>query len=220
MSENNQYWLDRWDCNDIDGFCQESPNESLVKHFSKFKLNANSTCMIPMCGNSIDIMFFVANKVNVVGIELSEKAAILFFKSHQLQYSVIQGDKYKCYQGDNVSIYVADVFDLPSLIKDMPLFDIWYDRGAYIALPDNLRYKYAKMMVEVCSDNIQILLLAMTHDRETQTPPFSISQDEINANFMPHIKFKLIDSQLRKPIPNYRKAEGMTYQYYNAYIRN
>ncbi|MDE4947010.1 thiopurine S-methyltransferase, partial [Francisella tularensis subsp. holarctica] len=56
-TNNNQYWLDIWQNDDV-GFCQESPNEFIVKHFSKLNINDSSVCLIPMCGCSIDMLFF------------------------------------------------------------------------------------------------------------------------------------------------------------------
>ncbi|MED7819126.1 MULTISPECIES: thiopurine S-methyltransferase [unclassified Francisella] len=220
-TENNQYWLNRWQNNDVENFCQESPNEFLVKHFPKLKVSDFSTCVIPMCGCSIDILFFLYKGIKVIGIELSEKAVISFFTQNHIEYEVIEEDGYKYYKGDSVVIYVSDIFNLPKIAKNLPEFDIWYDRGAYIALPSELRAKYAKMMLEVCSEKTQILLLVMEHDKnpEIQTPPFSASQSELINNFSPSIEFKLIDSELREDIPDYRKAEGMTFQYYKAYIK-
>lgn len=216
-TNNNQYWLDRWQNNDV-GFCQESPNEFLVKHFSKLNINDSSICLIPMCGCSIDMLYFLSKGVKVVGIELSEKAVLSFFSQNNIKHDVIQGDDYKLYKGNNIEIYVADIFNLPK-IANLLTFDIWYDRGAYIALPNNLRAKYAKMMLQVCSDKTQILLLVMEHDKKSQTPPFSVSQAELIKNFSPYIEFKLIDSKQRDNIPDYRKAEGMTMQFYTTYLR-
>ena len=220
-TNNNQYWLNRWQNNDIENFSQESPNEFLVKHFSKLKTTSSSTCLMPMCGSSIDILFFLSKGIKVVGVELSEKAVISFFTENRIKYEVIEENGYKYYKGEDVVIYVSDIFNLPGIVKSIPTFDIWYDRGAYIALPKDLRAKYAKMMLEVCSDKTQILLLVMEHDKdpEIQTPPFSASESELIYNFSPNIKFKLIDSELRDNIPDYRKAEGMTFQYYKTYIR-
>ena len=62
---NNKYWLDRWENNDVDNFCQESANEFLVKHFSKLKVDNNSLCFIPMCGSSIDILFFYLRRLKL-----------------------------------------------------------------------------------------------------------------------------------------------------------
>ena len=164
-----------------------------------------------MCGNSIDMLFFLSKGVKVVGVELSEKAVLLFFDQNNTKYEVIHGDDYKLYKGDNIEIYVADIFNL-SKIANLPTFDIWYDRGAYIALPNNLRDKYAKMMLQVCSDKTQIFLLVMEHDKKSQAPPYSVTQAELIKNFSPYIEFKLIDS--KQSIPEYRKVEGMTMQFY------
>ncbi|AIT09544.1 thiopurine S-methyltransferase [Candidatus Francisella endociliophora] len=218
-TNNNQYWLNRWQNNDVENFCQDAPNEFLVKHFPKLKVDESSVCLIPMCGCSIDILFFLSKGIKVVGIELSEKAVLSFFKQNNIKYETIEENGYKYYKGKDVVIYVSDIFNLPKIAKNLPTFDIWYDRGAYIALPHDIRAKYAKMMLEVCSDKTQILLLVMEHDKKSQTPPYSVTQDELIKNFYPDIKFKLIDSEQRENIPDYRKAEGITFQYYKTYIR-
>ncbi|MDE5018711.1 thiopurine S-methyltransferase, partial [Francisella tularensis subsp. holarctica] len=80
-------------------------------------------------------------------------------------------------------IYVADIFNLPKISNNLPVFDIWYDIGAYIALPNDLRTNYAKMMLEECSNNTQILLLVMEHDKTSQTPPERVTQSELIKNF-------------------------------------
>lgn len=215
---NNQYWLDRWQNNDVD-FCQEAPNEFLVKHFCRFNINDSSVCLVPMCGCSIDMLYFLSKGIKVVGIELSEKAVLSFFSQNNIKYEIIEESDYKCYKGNDIEIYVADIFNLPKIAKNLPAFDIWYDRGAYVALPEDIRTKYSKMMLQVCSDNTQILLLVMEHDKKSQTPPYSVTQAELIKNFSPNIEFELIDSKQRENIPDYRKAEGMTEQYYTAYLR-
>ncbi|MBK2092728.1 thiopurine S-methyltransferase [Francisella philomiragia] len=215
---NNQYWLDRWQNNDVD-FCQEAPNEFLVKHFCRFNINDSSVCLVPMCGCSIDMLYFLSKGIKVVGIELSEKAVLSFFSQNNIKYEIIEESDYKCYKGNDIEIYVTDIFNLPKIAKNLPDFDIWYDRGAYIALPEDIRARYAKMMLQVCSDNTQILLLVMEHDKKSQTPPYSVTQAELIKNFSPNIEFELIDSKQRENIPDYRKAEGMTEQYYTAYLR-
>ncbi|MBK2256962.1 thiopurine S-methyltransferase [Francisella philomiragia] len=215
---NNQYWLDRWQNNDVD-FCQEAPNEFLVKHFCRFNINDSSVCLVPMCGCSIDMLYFLSKGIKVVGIELSEKAVLSFFSQNNIKYEIIEESDYKCYKGNDIEIYVTDIFNLPKIAKNLPDFGIWYDRGAYIALPEDIRARYAKMMLQVCSDNTQILLLVMEHDKKSQTPPYSVTQAELIKNFSPNIEFELIDSKQRENIPDYRKAEGMTEQYYTAYLR-
>ncbi len=81
MIKNNKYWLDRWERNDVENFCQKSTNEFLVKHFSKLEIRDNSLCFIPMCGSSMDILFFLSKNIKFVGVEISEKAVISFFYS-------------------------------------------------------------------------------------------------------------------------------------------
>ncbi|GMN89862.1 thiopurine S-methyltransferase [Francisella sciaenopsi] len=215
---NNQYWLDRWQNNDVD-FCQEAPNEFLVKHFSRLNINSSSVCLVPMCGCSIDMLYFLSKDVKVVGIELSEKAVLAFFSQNNIKYKITEESDYKCYKGNDIEIYVTDIFNLPKIIKNLLTFDIWYDRGAYIALPEDIRTRYAKMMLQVCSKNTQVLLLVMEHDKKSRTPPYSVTQAELIKNFSPNIEFELIDSKPRECIPDYRKAEGMTEQYYTAYLK-
>ena len=81
----NQHWLDRRQNNDVD-FFQESPNEFLVKHFYGLNINSSSVCLMPICGSSIDMLYFLSNGVNVVGVELSEKDVLSFFSQNNIKY--------------------------------------------------------------------------------------------------------------------------------------
>ncbi|MDE5012741.1 thiopurine S-methyltransferase, partial [Francisella tularensis subsp. holarctica] len=76
-------------------------------------INDSSVCLIPMCGCSIYMLFFLSKGVKLIGIELSEKAVLSFFSQNTINYEVIHGNDYKLYKGDDIEIYVADIFNLP-----------------------------------------------------------------------------------------------------------
>lgn len=118
---NNQYWLDRWQNNDVD-FCQEAPNEFLVKHFCRFNINDSSVCLVPMCGCSIDMLYFLSKGIKVVGIELSEKAVLSFFSQNNIKYEIIEESDNKCYKSNDIEIYVTDIFNLPKIAKKLTRF--------------------------------------------------------------------------------------------------
>ncbi|MDE5030208.1 thiopurine S-methyltransferase, partial [Francisella tularensis subsp. holarctica] len=59
---------------------------------------------------------------------------------------------------------------------------------AYNALPNDLRTNYAKMKLEVCSNNTKILLLVIEHYKKSQTPPYSVTQSDLIKNISTKIK--------------------------------
>ncbi len=83
-------------------------------------------------------------------LKYQRKQLYLFFTVNQIAYETLDQHGFKCYMSSNVSIYFSDIFELPEIAKSLPSINIWYDRGAYTALPEWLRVKYARMMKQVC----------------------------------------------------------------------
>lgn len=98
------------------------------------------------------------------------KRLLNLFTTNYIEYEILDQEGCKCYKGGNVSIYVSDVFESPKIAQKLPNITIWYDRGAYIALPKLLRSKYAEMMKSVITKQTQVLLLVMEHDKKSKPP--------------------------------------------------
>lgn len=217
---NNQYWCDRWDNNDVNSFNQQEPNQFLTKHLPTFNLQSGQTCIVPLCGISIDMIYLASLKIKVIGIEISETAVKSFFNKHQIPYTILSTpNNHTIYCSENINIIISDIF---KITKDdfITKSSLWYDRGGYIALPLYLRPDYANKMHELCQFDTKVLLITSVHDGDQDNPAFSITEAEIQNHFNINGSYTLIDSKQRYDIPQIHLDRGRTYQTYNVYNAN
>jgi len=53
---NKEYWHQKWQSKDI-GFNQLQPNKLMQRYFSSLKLTPGSRVLVPLCGQSIDMLW-------------------------------------------------------------------------------------------------------------------------------------------------------------------
>lgn len=177
---NADFWLDKWETKKI-GFHKSEVNPTLVKHFDILQLVQNSRVFLPLCGKTLDIAWLLSNKFQVVGAELSEIAIKELFDELGLTPKVTTIDNLKLYSGENIDIFVGDIFDLTA--DRLGQIDAVYDRAALVALPSDLRKQYTGHIIRI-TDNAQQLLLTFEYDQATRDgPPFSVTESEVGSHY-------------------------------------
>ena len=126
------FWLERWQANEI-GFHQGSVNPYLIKHFGKLELTADERVLVPLCGKSQDMAWLAAQGVQVLGVELAQKAVQDYFAEEGLAPEVKEKESFVCYQAGGVELWCGDIFALTA--EHVADCRGWYDRAALIALP-------------------------------------------------------------------------------------
>ncbi len=182
----HSFWHQRWQEQRI-GFHQDKINPYLEKYLVELDLLENDRIFVPLCGKSNDLFFLHQQGYRVIANELSTLAVQDFYTEQQLNASktIILGEKnslpeatMSLWQSPEVSIYCGDFF----LLEKSYLSDISavYDRASLVALPEDLRRKYVKKMLQLLPKKIKILLLTLDYDEnEKQGPPFSVTQKEV-----------------------------------------
>lgn len=203
---NPEFWQNAWQKSQTD-FTQKKPNPMLIDHFKALNVPKNGRVFVPLCGKSIDMLWFLNEGFDVVGVELSEIAVTQFFAENDLQattsiHSITPS--LTCYQakhnGQNLKIWVGNIFDLSS--TDLGQIDAIYDRGALVALPDikpeNLRTRYTQRVMEL-SNTANQLLLSFAYDGKKQRddkhkdlPPFLITQAQLEQYYAKYYHINLI----------------------------
>ena len=183
------FWLEKWNKNDI-GFHKSDTHRFLKTHFNKLSVPENSSILVPLCGKSLDIEWFLKKKLNVIGIELSEKAVIDLFLNLKIVPKISEQTNFKVYSSKGIKIFVGDLFELEN--KMIPLIKTVYDRASLVALPLEMRLKYYQKISELTNNATQILITFSYHKPNNQNPPFSISEDEIKQNYFQY-KLELIE---------------------------
>jgi thiopurine S-methyltransferase len=170
------FWHQKWQRGDI-GFHQAQANSLLVRHLDGLQLQSGARVFLPLCGKTLDIVYLLDLGYRVAGAELSEIAIEALFQSLNLRPNIQQVGKLKHYSGPSLDIYTGDIFNLDA--QTLGGVDGIYDRAALVALPEDMRKRYAAHLV-VISRGAPQLLISYTYDQSLiDGPPFSITTNEV-----------------------------------------
>lgn len=174
-----EFWQKRWAANQI-GFHLPEVNPYLQRLWSGLGLEPGARVLVPLCGKSLDLKWLAGQGFDVVGVELSEKAVEEFFSEHQLSASVVQRGPFKVYRTDSIKILCGDFFALTA--TDAGECAGFYDRAALIALPPDMRLRYAKHLAQVLPDQCKGLLITLDYDQtQIDGPPFSVPDAQVQT---------------------------------------
>lgn len=175
-----EFWIKAWE----DGrtaFNQSEPHPALEKYLPQFGLNKDTKTLVPLCGKSVDLLYLAKLGFDVYGVELYEKAVAEFFSENNLPApKVEETSDFKNFSIPRITLSVGDFFKLPTDSQ----FDFIYDRAALVALPIEMRTRYAQHLTSLLKPEGHMLLVAYDYDQpEMEGPPFSVSEDEIRKLF-------------------------------------
>lgn len=184
-----QYWHQKWKDDKI-GFHQSEVNKVLQTHWSRVvqlpagNNQSNEACvLVPLCGKSLDMLWLHQQGHQVLGVELSEKAAQAFFNENGLSFvEQIEGGFVRFAgtgKATGIAILAGDFFELSA--AHAASCTLFYDRAAMIAMNEDLRARYADHLATLMPTGSQGLLITMAYDQSRmQGPPFSVSDDNVH----------------------------------------
>jgi thiopurine S-methyltransferase len=177
------FWQRRWHKNEI-AFHEKRANPMLLKHFSTLSLQEGQRVFVPLCGKTLDIAWLLANNFRVVGAELIPLATQQLFAELGVQPTITDAGTLKRYSSEHIDIFVGDIFALDAAA--LGHVDAVYDRAALVALPDEMRTRYAAHLMTITHKAPQ-LLICYEYDQSTQAgPPFSVSAEEVQQHYRAH----------------------------------
>ncbi len=186
------YWHKKWSQNDI-GFHQDDFNALMVKHFGGLDLRDGAHVFVPLCGKTRDIAWLLQEGFRVTGAELSQTAVEDLFADLSLTPVVTQDGALLRFATPELVVFVGDIFDVTQ--HALGAVDAIYDRAALVALPADVRARYAKHLIAVTEGATQFVL-TFTYDQTTMNgPPFSITADMIVDLYDQHYALKLVDER-------------------------
>ncbi|MBW8822681.1 MAG: thiopurine S-methyltransferase [Xanthomonadales bacterium] len=191
------FWHQRWADNQI-GFHQSAPTPLMLKHWSSLDVPAGSRVLVPLCGKSLDMAWLASQGHRVLGVELSRTAVEQFFAEHGLTPAIEESYYGLHYRAGPIEIIVGDAFGLDAdALRDCAAV---FDRAAIIALPPELRVRYADELYARLPAGCRGLLITLEYPQDERAgPPFSVSEDEVHARFDREWNVERID---RRPIPS------------------
>jgi len=188
-----KYWLDRWERKDI-GFHQNETNPYLGQYWQRLQLAPGSTALVPLCGKSTDMLWLRQKGHTVLGVELSGIAAQAFFTENGLTPQCSARDQFTHLEANDIHILCGDFFDLDK--NAVAKVTAVYDRAALIALPPEMRKRYAHHLLYILPPATQILLVTLDYPQhEMPGPPFAVSMNEVTSLYQPHAGITLLSQQ-------------------------
>ena len=181
---NPDFWQERWQKNEI-GFHQQEINAHLQDYWPRLGVAAGSQVFVPLCGKSRDLLWLRARGHMVLGVELSPIAVRDFFRENALEPHTSHVGAFERCEADGLSILCGDFFNLTA--EDLKGVAGVYDRASLIALPPDMRPRYADHLSAILPKGAAILLVTMEYRQtEMNGPPFSVSEDEVRKLYEKH----------------------------------
>jgi len=170
-------WQARWARSEI-GFHLPEVNTYLRQYWSALGLPIGARVLVPLCGKSLDLAWLAGQGYQVVGVELAQRAVEDFFAEHELQPVVSEVGAFRLYRAGAVEIYCGDFLALTA--QQLAGCSGLYDRAALIALPPEMRERYAAHLAQVLPVGCQGLLVTLDYPQEQMAgPPFAVPDSEV-----------------------------------------
>lgn len=186
-----QFWIESWDEGGFKtSFHRKEVHPYILEYLTPEKLKGKRV-LVPLCGKSVDLIYFKKYAKHVVGVELAEEAVGQFFEEQNLSFT----KNGNCFESDNLTLINTDFFSLTSL--DVGKIDLVYDRAALVALPLSMRLNYVEKIKEILPSSAQQFVNTLEYSPIKEEPPFSISPEDLVAYYgntfeVEHLKSPLI----------------------------
>lgn len=173
-------WLGRWEEGRI-GFHRDEIHDRLQVLWPTIGVQSGAV-FVPLCGKSLDMRWLVSAGHDVVGVELSERAAREFYSEWGVEADRRDRGSFVEFSGGGVRILVGDFFDLDPLLVG-PVVAV-YDRAALVALDLPARARYVGHLFSLLPPDCRGLLITLEFPAgEMAGPPFSVDESEVRELF-------------------------------------
>lgn len=202
-----KFWLERWEKNETK-FNQKEVNPYLLQYKNFFEPLKGKRVLVPLCGKSIDLLWFLKEGAEVIGVEFSALAIESFFKEHHLTYEKTEKKPFIIYSSGALKFICGDFFQLKK--EDIGEINWIYDRASIIALNKELRIQYGIQISKLSDRNTQIFMIVLSYDSHgNEGPPFSVPQDEVHELFSKNFQIQLISENERKDVMPHLVKRGL-----------
>lgn len=173
----HHFWHERWQRDEI-GFHRSEIHWALKAHWDAIADGSKADVLVPLCGKSLDMRWLRQRGHRVIGNELSGKAVSEFYSEWGREPLRTAQGRLNHWQADNIEIYEGDFFAYEPAVP----FDLFYDRAALVALPQNTRQGYLHHLADCLSGQGRGLLITLEYSQnQMDGPPFSVTFEELKA---------------------------------------
>ena len=171
-----EFWHGAWREKRI-GFHQAEVNAQLREYWPRLQVASGSRVLVPLCGKTRD-MLWLRERHHVVGAELSPVAVEEFFAENALAHAITNRGGLAVYEGERLELWQGDFFTFPD--EELARVSAVFDRAALVALPPDMRARYAQKLINTLPGGSAMLLITIEYDESLYTgPPFCITPAEV-----------------------------------------
>ncbi len=190
----HDFWHDRW-ATGRTGFHEGAPNDLLVAHAGRLGLDAGDRVFVPLTGKTRDVGWWLERGHPVVGAELNEGAVRELFAELGREPDITDDGPLRRFEAGDLVVFVGDVFDVtPERLGDVAAV---YDRAALVALPPEMRARYAAHVASVTDAAPQLVLCFEYDPAQADGPPFAVDEVEIERCYGDAYAFERLDVRER-----------------------
>lgn len=210
------FWLERWERAEI-GFHQAEVNPYLLKHWGALPAAQGGEVFVPLCGKSLDMLWLRQQGHAVLGVELSPIAVRDFFAENGLALNHSSSGQFDCCEAEGIRILCGDFFELTR--EHLAQVRAVFDRASLVALPPEMRARYARHLAETLPSGTQVLLVTFDYPQdEMNGPPFAVSVSEVQALYANYAEVRLLEQvDILEREPRF-KARGVTRMQENIFL--
>lgn len=173
------FWQARWARDEI-GFHLDEVNPYLLRYWSQLSAQPGERVLVPLCGKTLDLRWLAAQGLQVLGVELSRKAIEDFFVEQGLQPQIEEQGAFVHFRAEAIELWCGDFFALTA--ADVEQCHLFYDRAALIALPLEMRQRYAAHLRAILPQVCRGLLVTLDYPQEQMNgPPFAVPAEQVQA---------------------------------------
>ena len=166
------------------GFHSASVHRDLIAHEHQFLGDRPRRVLVPLCGKTVDLAWLADRGHEVIGVELVAQAVDELFAALGQTPEVQQQGALTVFRWQRITILCGDIFDV-SAADAGPVDRIW-DRAALVALPAEVRRRYARHVRTLAAPGAVQLLNAFEYDTAVmEGPPFSVPDAEVRELYAP-----------------------------------
>lgn len=165
----------------------------LKKFWPRLQLPPGASVLVPLCGKTLDIEWFIKLGYYVIGVDISEKALKEITERLDLPAPASsKGDfTYSKYPG--LELWKGDFLKLQDTW--IPHVDAIYDKAALIALPPQMRQAYANTISRLSQPHTQQLVNCFEYvSAEMNGPPFAVHKQELKQLYGDTFNLELLHS--------------------------
>src|SRR5699024_1992525 len=147
------YWESRWQKNKT-GWHLDHIYPHLIKFWPVLKLSRKATVLVPLCGNSRDVLWLAEQGFRVIGVDASATGLEQHRQASGKSFTHTTSYGHSIFRSGGITLWEANFLSLPA--EALPPVDAVYDKASIVALPPEKRKMHAEKILELSQSGTQI----------------------------------------------------------------